>query len=220
MIELDAEMRAHLNSVVDDLVNATDGAIPRDELAPRVDAAFETLAANATIARFLPILAERYVQTQLRAEHLDSGKLLKDKPEVLIVCERNRGRSQAAAALFRFYAPGEFHVESAGCHPGKAPSSRVLGYLREHGVQLTDFSKPFTDKMVRVADHLVVIGELSKELPDVPGQERTYWAIPDPEEADRAEIAEIMGEVDRSVRESLAKWLPDLSLHKSVVGAR
>ena len=219
MIELDDEMRAHLNAVVDDLVNSTDGAYTREDLSARVDAAFAALAENATIARFLPVLAGRYVETQIRAEHLDAGVLLKDKPEVLVLCEHNRGRSQGAAALFRFYAPGELHVESAGCEPGKTPNSRVQAFLREHGVQLIDYPKPFTDQMVRVADHLIVIGDLTCEIPDVPGQTRTAWPIADPEVADGPEIDRIMREVDASVRDSLAGWLPNLGLHKSIVGA-
>lgn len=218
MIELDDEMRAHLEAVVDDLVNTTDGVVPRDQLTSLVDDSFHSVAKNATIAQFLPVLAGRYAQTQLRAEDLDSGRLLKDKPEVLVVCEQNRGRSQAAAALIRFYAPGELQVESAGSDPGKTPNSRVIAYLREHGVQLTDYPKPFTDKMIRVADHLIVIGDLSRQLPPVLNQNRIFWDIPDVEEADRPEIAETMAQVDADVREAVTGWLPDLELPPPVVG--
>lgn len=218
MIELDDEMRAHLEAVVDDLVNTTDGVVPRDQLTSLVDDSFHAVAKNATIAQFLPVLAGRYAQTQLRAEDLDSGRLLKDKPEVLVVCEQNRGRSQAAAALIRFYAPGELQVESAGSDPGKTPNSRVIAYLREHGVQLTDYPKPFTDKMIRVADYLIVIGDLSRPLPPVLDQNRIFWDIPDVEEADRPEIAETMAQVDADVREAVSAWLPDLELPPPVVG--
>jgi arsenate reductase len=217
VIELDAEMRAHLEGVVDDLVNVTDGVVPRDDLAELVEDSFVMLAKNATIGNFLPVLAGRYAATQLRAEGLDSGRLLKDKPEVLVVCEQNRGRSQAAAALLRFYAPGELQVESAGSHPGLTPNSRVIAYLREHGVQLTDYPKPFTDKMIRVTDHLVVIGDLSREIPDVAGQERVFLQISDPEEADSSEIAVIMGQIDAAVRRLLADWLPGLAIPAAVV---
>lgn len=217
MIELDREMRAHLNGVVDDLVNSTGGAYTRQDLSDRVDAAFNSLAENATIAQFLPVLAGRLVQTQLRAENIDAGTLMKDKPEVLVLCEQNRGRSQAAAALFRFYAPGELNVESAGCHPGRTPNSRILAFLRERGVLLTDYPKPFTPQMVRVADHLVVIGDLSCELPAVSGQDRTFWSIEDPEEADTEEIDRIVREVDADVRTALHRWFPDMGLHRSIV---
>lgn len=218
MIELDDEMRSHLEAVVDGLVNSTNGEIPRDQLTDLVDDSFHAVAKHATIAQFLPVLAGRYAQTQLRAEDIDSGRLLKDKPEVLVLCEQNRGRSQAAAALLRFYAPGELQVESAGSDPGKTPNSRVLAFLREHGVTLTDYPKPFTDKMVRVADHLVVIGDLSRPLPPILNQNRIYWDIPDVEEADRPEIAESMQLVDFDVREAVTAWLPDLELPPPVVG--
>lgn len=217
MIELDDEMRAHLEAVVDDLVNTTDGVVPRDHLTDLVTDSFHAVAKNATIAQFLPVLAGRYAQTQLRAEEIDSGRLLKNKPEVLILCEQNRGRSQAAAALFRFYAPGELQVESAGSDPGETPNSRVLAFLREHGVKLTDYPKPFTEKMVRVADHVVVIGDLSRPLPPILNQNRAFWDIPDVEEADRPEIVESMKQIDSKVRDAVRDWLPDLELPPPVV---
>lgn len=212
MIELDAEMRSHLEAVVGDLVNATDGVVPRDHLTDLVIDSFHAIAKNATIAQFLPVLAGRYAQTQLRAEDLDSGRLLKDKPEVLILCEQNRGRSQATAALLRFYAPGKLQVESAGSNPGNTPNSRVLAFLRERGVQLTDYPKPFTDKMVKVADHVIVIGNLSRPLPPVLNQNRIFWDIPDVEEADSPEIAAGIRQIDSNVRDALTAWLPDLEL--------
>jgi arsenate reductase len=218
VIELDDEMRGHLEAVVDDLVNTTDGAVTRDHLSDLVIDSFDAVAKNATIAQFLPILAGRYAETQLRAEDLASGRLLKDKPEVLILCEQNRGRSQAAAALMRFYAPGELQVESAGSDPGRTPSARVIAFLRENGVQLTDYPKPFTDQMVRVADHLVVIGDLSRSLPPILNQNRIFWDIPDMEEAELPEIAESMQLVDSDVRNVVTDWLPDLELPEPVVG--
>lgn len=220
MIELNDEMRAHLRGVVDDLVNVTQGKMSRDELAALVNDAYEVVAGSARIADFLPMLTERYARTVIRAKNLASGAELKDKPEVLVLCEQGRGRSQAGAALFRFYAPGELNVESAGCRPGENPNSRIVAYLREHGVRLTDFPKPFTEEMVQAADHVLIVGDLSCPLPDVEGQDRVTLPVADPEMADTDGIAAIMADVDAAVRGCISDWLPQLELHERVVPVR
>ena len=103
-----------LRSVVDGLVNHTGAAIPRERLATIVDELYDQMAATASVKTYLPVLVGRAALTQVRAEQIQAGEILKTQPEVLIVCQDNIGRSQAAAALFRYYAPGLVYVVSAG----------------------------------------------------------------------------------------------------------
>ncbi len=213
----DAKVEAQLRHVVDGLVNHTGGAFSRDRLTTLVDELYDQMAANATVATFLPVLAGRAALSQVRAEQVKAGEVLKTQPEVLIVCHDNVGRSQAAAALFRFYAPGMLYVVSAGVAPKGHVLEEATTGLASHGVYLTDIPKPCTQEMLDIADHLILVGHVESPLSREGLDERRWDDIPHIEGLSADEVAEVLVKIDLRVREALAEWFPDLDLGNPVM---
>ena len=88
---------------------------------------YQQLATTATVANFLPTLAERFARDRLRATAQVEGKIVSQLPEVLFVCVHNAGRSQMAAALLDRHAHGKVHVLSAGSQPASTLSQICIG---------------------------------------------------------------------------------------------
>lgn len=216
MTELSLEVSGQLERVVDGLVAHTAGEIHRHDLRAVVLDCYAQLAAHATITTFLPILTERFALVQLRAQGILSGEISKNVPEVLVVDEHNAARSQTAAALIRFYAPGRFHVTSAGETPRGSISPVVTELLGEVGLGLTDFPKPATEELMIAADVVIVIGDVGLDLDSVPG-EVVRWDVPAADLDDRQDQRATLAETDASVRRFLRAIQPDHALHEPVL---
>lgn len=204
-----------LSSVVNDLVNHTDGAIPRDRLEQLVDRTYDQMQAEARVQTYLPVLVARKALEQARLELAEATGELAEAPEVLIVCQDNSGRSQAAAALFRHYAPGKVLVVSAGVTPASHVQEEVLNTLAGHGLLLTDRPSHFTPEMVAAADHVIVIGEVNQEFVLNDSQDLHQWTdIP----ATFEQFEPVLVQIDDRVRSLLGQWYPQLDLPDSVIG--
>lgn len=216
MTELSPEVSVQLERVIDGLVAHTGGTIHRHDLRVVVRDCYDQLAAHATITTFLPILTERFALVQLRAQGILSGDIQKDVPEVLVVDEHNAARSQTAAALIRFYAPGRFQVTSAGATPRGPISPVVTELLGEVGLGLTDFPKPATEELLNAADVLIAIGDVPLDLDSVPGQ-LVRWNIPSSDVEDRQSQRANLEKTDANVRAFLRALDPDHALHVPVL---
>jgi arsenate reductase (thioredoxin) len=207
------QIDAQLRSVVDGLVNHTQGAIPRDRLSALVDNLYDEMSASARVKTFIPILVERAAFAQVEAGLPEAEAALHDKPEVLIVCQENAGRSQAAAALFRHYAPGLLFVESAGLTPADRVQQSVLDLLAERGVQLTDAASALQQDMLARAKHLILIGDVDLSGPDL----HVWDDIPSLDGLKMDEVEEVLTDLDQRVRDLLSHWLPELELAPAVM---
>lgn len=219
MTDIDPEMTAHLEHVVDGLVNNTGGALPRHELREVVFDCYERLAQHATVTTFLPVLTSRYAMMRVRSMGILTGDLLKSKPEVLVLDEHNAARSQAATALIRFYAPGRYRVDSAGIHPDQAVNEVVIGMLADVGVGLTDFPKQVTPEILLAADYVIAIGEVTMDPGVRLSAPVVQWGIPDPAHSDRGEARAILAQIDANVRVFLKTVDPDHRLHPALLGS-
>ncbi len=216
MTQIDPPMDAHLEHVVDGLVNSTHGAVRRHELREIVHECYAELAANAKVTTFLPVLTGRYALQQVRALQQSRGDITKDLPEVLMIDQHNAGRSQTAAALARFYAPGRLSVNSAGVVPATGVNPIVVDELREVGVELTDFPKRVTPEMVAAADHILVLGHLSENVLAGASGQVLEVDVADPRDSDQAQVVDILRDVDHAVRELLTQIDPQHHLHPAV----
>ncbi len=79
---------------------------------------YEQFANHATIANFLPLLAERFARQRLRALAKVEGKSSDGKPIVLFLCTHNAGRSQMAMGFFTHLAGDAAVAWSGGSEPG------------------------------------------------------------------------------------------------------
>jgi protein-tyrosine-phosphatase len=214
----DPQIELQLRHVVDGLVNHTGGTLTRERLTAIVDEFYEELSSTAHIQTFVPVMVGRAALTQVRAELIQAGEVLKTMPEVLIVCQENAGRSQAAAALFRYYAPGRLYVVSAGVRPKGHVLEEVTNGLASQGVYLTDIPKRYSPEMLAVADHLIVIGAVDEEFAPVDGQDRHHWDDISPiEDVDPTAIPAVLHEIEDRVRRQLALWLPEMDLGEPVM---
>lgn len=205
----DPQVDVQLRNVVDGLVNHTQGAVSREDLSALVDELYEQMAATANIQTFLPVLVGRAALERLSETLPQAQRDLHDRPEVLIVCQENAGRSQAAAALFRHYAPGKVFVESAGLTPADTVMPDVIEALAAHGVHLIDEAKSLQPEMLQRASHLIVIGDADLE--------GIRWDLPPLDGASQAEVATVLIDIDLRVRAALQEWFPEVVLGEPVM---
>lgn len=127
------------------------------------------------------------------------------KPSVLFVCVKNGGKSQMAAGLMAKRAGDEITVESAGTKPGSAVNGLSAESLAEIGVDISGKSpKPITDKMVRAADVVVILGREAR-VDEVAGTAFENWDTDEPSERGIDGIERM-----RLVRNDIARRVDDL----------
>lgn len=218
LVTRDPQIDAQLRHVVDNLVNHTAGAFPREQLTALVDDLYEEMSTAASVQTFVPVMVGRAALSRLSQDQDEARAALADMPEVLIVCQDNVGRSQAVAALLRHYAPGRLNVVSAGIAPKGHVLEEVSHGLAAQGLLLTDPPAELTDEMLVDAQHLVVIGELQDQLPAKDGLDRQDWTdIPHIEGLTAEEIGVVLADLDGRVRELLGQWLPDVTIPEPVM---
>ncbi len=218
MTVADPIMRGHLEHVVNALVNETNGSVRRSAIREVVYDAYEEIAPGAKFEQFIPILAMRQARLLLKAKEYSQGRKPKDFTGVLLVCGTNAGRSQVAAALLRFYAPGRLDVVSAGQDPAEETNPEVIAFMRERGVELTDYPKRLRPEFVDLADYIIFVGSNDAEVPADKDTER--WPIPHMTGLDRAEMREAIIGIDTRVRAFLARVLPEAKIPPSIFERR
>lgn len=215
--ELDPIMRHHLEHVINSLVNITRGSVPRDQIQEVVADAYEEVAASAKIEQFIPILTMRQAQLLLEARQRQAGGQSSTK-SVLLVCGTNAGRSQVGAALLRFYAPGLLDVVSAGQNPAEDVNENVVTYMREHGIELTDYPKRLRPEYIDVADHIIFVGSNIVEVPA--GKDTEQWDVPHTSGLDLQQVKDAIHTIDDKARAFLRRILPDHELPPSIFEQR
>src|SRR5438034_9993856 len=128
-----------------------------------------------------------------------------EMPEVLFVCVHNAGRSQMAAALTAALSEGRVQVRSAGSEPAEAINPTVVEVMSEMGLDISrEYPKPITNEAVEAADVVVTMG-CGDACPFYPGKRYLDWELADPAGKAVEEVRPIRDEIDRRVRELLAK---------------
>jgi arsenate reductase (thioredoxin) len=123
-----------------------------------------------------------------------------DRPEILVVCTHNAGRSVAARVLLDHYGGGRLAVRSAGSAPGEHVNPAVAQLLAERGLDVSkEFPKPLTDEAARSADVIVTMG-CGDACPVFPGTRYLDWELDDPAGRPVEEVRPIVEEIDRRAR--------------------
>jgi protein-tyrosine-phosphatase len=215
--DLDPHVASQLEGVVDGLVAHTNGSVHRHVLRELVFDNYQALAADAKVTTFLPVLAGNMALAQIEqsggAQQAEGDPVL---PALLVLDEHNSTRSQAAAALFRFYAPGRFRVASAGLRPNPVLNPGLTTALGEVGLELTDAPRQAEAEEIAAADYVIAIGADGIDWED-PAPNTTRWPIPDPNPDDTASVRAALAAVDASVRAFLRTVDPDHELHPPVL---
>ncbi len=130
-----------------------------------------------------------------------------DKPEILVVCTHNAGRSVAARVLLDHHGQGRINVRSAGSAPGDDINPAVAQILTERGLDASkEFPKPLTDEATRSADIIITMG-CGDACPIYPGKRYVDWDLTDPAGKPVNEVRPIVDDINRRVQALLAEVL-------------
>jgi protein-tyrosine-phosphatase len=161
---------------------------------------YDQFAARATIAQFLPLLAERFARQRLSALARIEHKVDDGRPVVLFLCTHNAGRSQMALGFFQHLAGDRAIAWSGGTEPGQEINPVAVKAMDEVGIDIsTEYPKPWTDEVVRAADVVVSMG-CGDACPIFPGKRYEEWTLEDPDGQDLAAVRSIRNGVEERVR--------------------
>jgi arsenate reductase len=168
-------------------------------------ASYDQFAGRATVANFLPLLAERFARQRLRALAKVEGKALDGKPIVLFLCTHNAGRSQMAMGFFTHLAGDAAVAWSGGSEPGDQVNSAAIEAMAERGIDIAgEYPKPWTDEIVAAADVVITMG-CGDACPVFPGRRYQEWVLEDPAGLGVDAVRPIRDDIERRVRQLLAE---------------
>jgi arsenate reductase (thioredoxin) len=160
---------------------------------------YDQFAGRATVANFLPLLAERFARQRLHALAKVEGLSHDGKPTVLFLCTHNAGRSQMAMGFFTHHAGDNAVAWSGGSEPGNELNAAAIAAMRERGIDISgEYPKPWTDEVVRAADAVITMG-CGDACPVFPGKRYEEWTLDDPAGLDVAAVRPIRDEIERRV---------------------
>jgi arsenate reductase len=160
---------------------------------------YEQFAGNATVSNYLPLLAEKFARTRLRALARVEGKIQDGKPTVLFLCVHNAGRSQMALGFFEHYAADRGIAWSGGSEPADEINTAAVAAMVEKGIDISgEYPKPWTDEIVRAADVVITMG-CGDACPIFPGKRYEEWILTDPEGLDVDDVRPVRDEIERRV---------------------
>ena len=163
---------------------------------------YDQLALHATVAKFLPLMAERFARQRLSAMAKVDGLHLDGKPTVLFLCTHNAGRSQMALGFFEALTGDQAVAWSGGSEPGHEVNPAAIAAMAERGIDISnEFPKPWTDETVRAADVVITMG-CGDACPVFPGKRYESWDdLDDPAGLDTAAVRPIRDDIERRVRQ-------------------
>jgi arsenate reductase len=203
MDELSIEQRYAITSAAAALGEEFAGVFGPETIERFLVSSYDQFADNATVATYLPLMAERFARQRLKALAKVEGRADDGVPVVLFLCVHNAGRSQMALGWFRHLAGDRAVAWSGGSEPGKEVNPSAVLAMREVGIDISgEFPKPWTDEIVRAADVVVTMG-CGDACPLFPGKRYEDWELEDPAEQDVEAVRPIRDEIEQRVRRLL-----------------
>lgn len=197
------EQRPMLKSAAKRLASEFEGAFGVDTIELFLVSSYDQFAAKATVANFLPLLAERFARQRLQALARVEGEAADGAPVVLFLCVHNAGRSQMALGWFNHLAGDRAVAWSGGSEPGAEVNRAAIAAMAEVGIDISDeFPKPWTEEIVRAADVVVTMG-CGDACPLFPGQRYEDWELSDPFGKGIDDVRPIRDEIGRRVGQLL-----------------
>jgi len=164
---------------------------------------YQQFANHATIANFLPLLAERFARQRLRALAKVEGTSNDGKPIVLFLCTHNAGRSQMAMGFFTHLAGDAAVAWSGGSEPGNEVNPAAAQAMAEVGIDISgEYPKPWTDEIVQAADVVITMG-CGDACPVFPGRRYQEWVLDVPAGQDVDGVRPIRDDIEERVRRLL-----------------
>lgn len=185
------------------LAGEFDGTFGQETIDRFLHTSYEELAAQATVANYLPVLTEKFARQRLRALARVDGLHVDGKPTVLFLCVHNAGRSQMALGFFQHLAGDDAIAWSGGSEPGDEVSPVAVAAMAEKGIDIsTEFPKPWTDEVVRAADVVITMG-CGDACPVFPGKRYEEWKLADPAGWTLDGVRPVRDEIEQRIRHLL-----------------
>ncbi|KZS73595.1 phosphotyrosine protein phosphatase [Mycobacterium kansasii] len=201
--DLSVDHELALRTAVARLQDEFSDAFGGETIARFLDSSYNQFAGRATVANFLPLIAERFARQRLIALARVEDKIRNGKPTVLFLCTHNAGRSQMALGFFTHLAGDRAVAWSGGSEPGDDINPAAIQAMAEVGIDITgEFPKPWTDEIVQAADVIVTMG-CGDACPMFPGRRYENWELPDPAGQSLEAVRPIRDEVEKRVRRLL-----------------
>ena len=176
-----------------------DGTFNTETIEVFLHSSYDQFAGHATIANFLPLLAERFARERLHALAKVEGRSHDGRPTVLFLCTHNAGRSQMAMGFFTLYAGDNAVAWSGDSEPGDQVNPAAIAAMKERRIDISgEYPKPWTDEIVRAADVVITMG-CGDACPVIPGKRYEEWTLDDPAGLDLAAVRPIRDEIERRV---------------------
>jgi arsenate reductase len=197
--EITLDQQVALTTATTRLTRDFEGTFGVETIERFLHSSYDQFAGQATIANFLPLLAERFARQRLHALAKVEGLAHDGKPVVLFLCTHNAGRSQMAMGFFERYAGDGATAWSGGSEPGAEVNPAVIAAMHERGIDIAgEYPKPWTDEVVRAADVVITMG-CGDACPVFPGKRYEEWALDDPANLDVAAVRPLRDEIERRV---------------------
>ena len=202
--ELGLDVQLALRTAARNLEHDFDGTFGKETIELFLTTSYDQFASRASVATFLPLLAERFAKQRLQALAKVEGKADDGLPTVLFLCVHNAGRSQMALGWFNHLAADRAVAWSGGSEPGKEVNPSAVLAMQEVGIDITgEFPKPWTDEIVQAADVVITMG-CGDACPLFPGKRYEDWTLEDPAGQDLDAVRPIRDEIEQRVRGLLA----------------
>jgi arsenate reductase len=189
------DIRLALRSAAANLRHEFDGTFNVETIELFLNTSYEQFATRATVANFLPLLAERFARQRLKALARVEGKHDDGVPIVLFLCVHNAGRSQMALGWFNHLAGDRAIAWSGGSEPAGEINPAAIAAMGEVGIDITtEYPKPWTEEILRAADVVVTMG-CGDACPIFPGTRYEDWDLTDPAGLELADVRPIRDEI-------------------------
>ena len=208
--DITLDQQVALKSAASHLSREFEGIFNVETIDRFVHSSSDQFAGRATVANFLPLLAERFARQRLQALARVEGHRDDGKPTVLFLCVHNAGRSQMALGFFEHLAGDQAVGWSGGSEPGEQVNPAAIAAMAERGIDIShSYPKPWTDEVVRAADVVITMG-CGDACPVFPGKRYEEWVLDDPAGKDVAAVRPVRDEIERRVRRLLGQLgVPD-----------
>jgi arsenate reductase (thioredoxin) len=201
-----------LETAAKNLHREFEGTFSTETITQFLETSYSQVAEGATVAHYLPLIAERFARQRLIALARIEGKAGDGPPVVLFLCVHNAGRSQMALGWFDHLARGRAVAWSGGSEPGREINPAAVEAMAELGIDISqEYPKPWTDEFVRAADVVVTMG-CGDACPLFPGNRYEDWDLDDPAGQPIDAVRAIRDQIGDRVRALLT------SLHIPVAG--
>ncbi|WP_431920952.1 arsenate reductase ArsC [Nonomuraea jabiensis] len=204
-LDLTIDQQHALLTAARNLADEFDGTFGTETIERFLHTSYDQFAGRATVANFLPLIAERFARQRLRALARVEGKDTTGTPIVLFLCVHNAGRSQMALGFFAHLAGDRAIGWSGGSEPGEQINPSAVEAMRERGIAITaEYPKPWTTEIAQAADVIVTMG-CGDACPVFPGKRYEDWELDDPAGQSVEAVRPIRDEIERRVRALLAE---------------